>query len=163
MMSEQGWILVAVGCAIALGWMASAFFSQRRRQREWKELNDLMVAAGKVSEDIEKQAEMEKSVLRQRLAEAEAARAQSERIAQGHIKMHAEFEASRDEAWQLYKVQSMQAGNAQAMLFRELERVVVELNAYRKHEQRPEFQINPQIARVMSDFKVQHVEQRSQS
>jgi hypothetical protein len=74
-----------------------------------------------------------------------------------HIDNNEAFDKKAAEAWSLYQESSIQAGNAQAMLLRELELAVSKLNQYRIKEKLKPVEVNPQLREMVSDFKGSHV------
>lgn len=85
---------------------------------------------------------------------AESAR--YERLYKLHWEKNEAFERQRDEIWKMYQLEGLQAGNAQSMLFRELEKAVGLLNGYRQKEGKTPIVMNPSIRNSIEEFKRDH-------
>lgn len=77
-----------------------------------------------------------------------------------YLQTNEELQNQREEAWRLYYDQAAMAGNAQDLLFRNIERLLVELNRYREAEGKSPRALDFQIREVMEDFKETHLEKR---
>jgi hypothetical protein len=81
---------------------------------------------------------------------------EAERLLKVHMDANASFEQQRNDAWSRYHAAGISAGNAQAMLLRNLEGVVGELNKFRKRDKLPLVEVNPGLREIVSEFKREH-------
>lgn len=68
------------------------------------------------------------------------------------------FQASREEAWALYRRSAITAGNAQAWLFRELQNSYGLLNRYRQEKGEAPLQVPADLESAIVQFRKDHVE-----
>ena len=69
------------------------------------------------------------------------------------------FEKSRDEAWDLYRRSSLGAGNAQSMLFKEIQKLTHAVNKYRADKGQDPLQVPEDLQQMISDFSQEHIEE----
>jgi len=91
------------------------------------------------------------------LAKMKGERERIVRSEKTHREMNEQFEAQRQEAWRRYHAAGSAAGNAQAMLLRQLEEAVRQLNQYRQKDGKKPIQVNPSLKGVVEEFKRDHV------
>lgn len=79
---------------------------------------------------------------------------------QGLAKLHMDnnlaFERQRTQAYELYYKSSRQAGNAQHLLFGELEKLLREVNRLRSEMQLPPVKLDSQLKVVVDSFQQEH-------
>ena len=78
-----------------------------------------------------------------------------------HREQNEEFEKQRNYAWKLYRNAGLQAGNAQGMLMREIERLSLLLNASRKEQGKDPVAISTPLQAVVDEFRQEHGSGRS--
>lgn len=115
-----------------------------------------------------------RAILAERLAEEQievaelAARSESEAIglaAREKLRADQQFkvieDATRETAatWKLYRKQSIEAGNAQAWLFRELWGVTNAYNQLAKAHGKPPYQIPKRLQSVIDTYREEHVDE----
>lgn len=86
-----------------------------------------------------------------------AALARESEQARVHREMNEKFDKKAEEAWTLYQQSGIQAGNAQSMLLREVESLVMAVNKYRIQAGEKPLRVNPQLKDIVSEFKGAHV------
>jgi hypothetical protein len=69
------------------------------------------------------------------------------------------FEKSRNEAWDLYRRSSLAAGNAQSMLFREIQKLVSKVNRYRTKLGEDPIREPEDLETMISEFSEKHIEE----
>ena len=81
------------------------------------------------------------------------------------LKIHREqnetFEMQRNTAWGLYRNSGLQAGNAQALMMREIERLTALLNASLKAQGKDPVESNRMLQELAAEFKTEHGSERS--
>lgn len=84
-----------------------------------------------------------------------------QRLLEAHMDANQKFEEQRNRIWDLYRQSGLQAGNAQSMLLRELQRAASELNVYREKEGKKPFRMNETLEQVVESFSEEHGARRS--
>lgn len=79
--------------------------------------------------------------------------------AESAMSSNADFQSSRDQAWDLYRRSSLGAGNAQAWLFRELQKTMGVLNQYRLKSGESPLKVPADLEDAVATFSEKHVKE----
>lgn len=126
----------------------------RGKKKVRKELQPLM----KEQQESNERALLLMAEINEKLQRAEERSEKSAKEAKIHREMNEEFERERQQAWARYHAAAIAAGNAQAMLLRQLEEAVRQLNVYRKADDKEPIEVNTTLKGVVAEFKREHVE-----
>ena len=133
------WVTIAVGAIPALLTQAGNFGWAKRTAKKQEQLrNELLQKSNDQIQELQQKLKVE----------SEQARV--------HRDMNEAFDKKAAEAWNLYHQTGIQAGNAQAMLFREIEKLVGALNEYRRKDNKEPIKVNPAVQEVVQEFKGVH-------
>lgn len=151
--------LVVVVVIVVLGEML--FF----RVGRIKGLRDQQKLSQPVLEEYQRAVEDYSKLVVKLREESEQLRAELERVSRlekTHREMNETFAQQSKQAWDRYHAAGLGAGNAQAMLLRQLEAAVRQLNEYRRKEGREPIQVNEGLRNIVQEFKRDHVPDRIQ-
>lgn len=92
-----------------------------------------------------------------RIADITAVAADATRKLEASLSANQAFQTSRDQIWDMYRRSSIASGHAQAWLSRDLGAAIVQLNAYRKLENKPPVEVDAGLQDLLSEYQTQHV------
>lgn len=142
------WLVCVVSGALLLAmvwWQLRAQFQREveaERAQHEKELNRFSVELSEIMTQV---------------VDLNAEKERYQRLAETHIRLNETFEQQSKDAWNRYRVAGLAAGNAQAWLLRELNRVVRKLNQLEKEKQLLPTNIDANLAPLIEEFKQEHV------
>lgn len=148
-MTEWLWVWVSVLALVCffIGWL-------RGKRKVRKELQPLL----KEQQASNEEALFLMAEMKEKLQRAEERSKKAAQEAKTHREMNEEFERQRQQAWTRYHAAGIAAGNAQAMLLRQLEEAVRQLNVYRKADGKEPIEVNTALKGVVDEFKREHAE-----
>lgn len=152
-------------CALSQTVLAFLFFGYRKMKvyadTGWTRLSQLQESLDQAAEDLSKYKER---YLQEQdsLVQVRSARDKYKEMYLLHFEQNRSFEQQRTAIWELYRLSGLQAGNAQALLFGELQQAMMALNAYREKAGLQPVQLRSELKQIVEEFSKQHGANRSE-